>query len=75
VTTEDLLTASEAITRATTKRKEGHRSHFRDDYSEVKTFDEVKIIVRRRCDGEMNVLRERIPEMRTSLKQVIEKQR
>ncbi|HLQ79028.1 MAG TPA: fumarate reductase/succinate dehydrogenase flavoprotein subunit [Terriglobia bacterium] len=72
----NLLTVSEAITRAAIERKESRGGHFREDYPEkVKIFGELNIIVRRGPGGEMQVLREKIPEMPAELKQVIEEQK
>jgi succinate dehydrogenase / fumarate reductase flavoprotein subunit len=72
----NLLTVSEAITRAAIERKESRGGHFREDYPEkVKTFGELNIMVRRGPGGEMQVVRERIPEMPAELKQVIEEQK
>src|SRR5215475_5122436 len=72
----NLLVVSEAITRTAIERKESRGGHFREDYPEkVKSFGEVNIIVRRGRNGEMQVLREKIPEMPAELKQVIEEQR
>jgi succinate dehydrogenase / fumarate reductase flavoprotein subunit len=72
----NLLTVSEAITRTGIERKESRGGHFREDYPEkVKSFAEVNIIVRRGRNGEMQVVREKIPDMPAELKQVIEEQR
>jgi succinate dehydrogenase / fumarate reductase flavoprotein subunit len=72
----NLLTVSEAITRAALERKESRGGHFREDYPDkVKTFGGLNIIVRRGPNGEMQVLRENIPEMPAELKQVIEEQK
>jgi succinate dehydrogenase / fumarate reductase flavoprotein subunit len=72
----NLLTVSEAITRAAIERKESRGGHFREDYPEkVKAFGEVNIIVRRGAEGRMQVLPEQIPEMPAELKQVIEEQK
>jgi len=72
----NLLTVSEAITRAAIERKESRGGHFRDDYPDKsKGFGEVNIIVRRGPGGEMQVVRERIPDMPAELKQVIEEQK
>ena len=71
----NLLTVSEAITRSAIERKESRGGHFREDYPDkVKTFGEVNIIVRRGPSGEMQILRERIPDMPAELKQFIEEQ-
>ena len=72
----NLLTVSEAITRTGIERKESRGGHFREDYPEkAKSFAEVNIIVRRGRNGEMQVVREKIPDMPTELKQVIEEQK
>jgi succinate dehydrogenase / fumarate reductase flavoprotein subunit len=72
----NLLTVSEAIARTGIERKESRGGHFREDYPEkVKSFAEVNIIVRRGRNGEMQVVREKIPDMPAELKQVIEEQR
>jgi succinate dehydrogenase / fumarate reductase flavoprotein subunit len=72
----NLLTVSEAITRAAIERKESRGGHFREDYPEkVKSFGDLNIIVRRGRDGEMQVLREKIPDLPAELKQVIEEQK
>jgi succinate dehydrogenase / fumarate reductase, flavoprotein subunit len=72
----NLLIVSEAITRTAIERKESRGGHFREDYPEkVKSFAEVNIIVRRGRNGEMQVVREKIPDMTAELKQVIEEQR
>jgi succinate dehydrogenase / fumarate reductase, flavoprotein subunit len=72
----NLLTVSEAITRAAIERKESRGGHFREDYPEkAKSFGELNVVIRRGRDGEMQVLREKIPDMPAELKQVIEEQR
>jgi succinate dehydrogenase / fumarate reductase flavoprotein subunit len=72
----NLLTVSEAITRAALERKESRGGHFREDYPEkVKAFGELNIVVRRGRDGQMHVLREKIPDLPAELKQIIEEQK
>jgi len=72
----NLLTVSEAITRAAIERKESRGGHFREDFPDKgKTFGEVNIVTRRGPGGEMQVLAEKIPEMPPELKQVIEEQK
>ena len=72
----NLLTVSEAITRAAIERKESRGGHFREDYPDkVKNFGELNIVIRRGRYGEMQIVREKIPEMPGELKQVIEEQR
>src|SRR5262245_21091000 len=52
----NLLTVSEAITRAAIERKESRGGHFREDYSEkAKSFGDVNIVIRRGREGEMQV--------------------
>jgi succinate dehydrogenase flavoprotein subunit len=71
----NLLTISEAITRAAIERKESRGGHFREDYQgKDKTFGELNIILRRGSGGEMQVVREKIPPLPAELKQIIEEQ-
>jgi succinate dehydrogenase / fumarate reductase flavoprotein subunit len=71
----NLLTVSEAITRAAIERKESRGGHFREDFQgKDKAFGELNIIVRRGPGGEMQIVRERIPPMPAELKQIIEEQ-
>jgi succinate dehydrogenase / fumarate reductase flavoprotein subunit len=69
----NLLSISEAITRAALERKESRGGHFRDDYPdknpEYATFN---IIVQRRPDGAMQLTRQPISPMPQELKAVIE---
>jgi succinate dehydrogenase / fumarate reductase flavoprotein subunit len=69
----NLLTVSEAITRAAIERKESRGAHFRDDYPDKsEQCAKFNIIIRQGPDGEMQVTREPLPEMKPELKQVIE---
>jgi succinate dehydrogenase / fumarate reductase flavoprotein subunit len=69
----NLLTVSEAITRAAIERKESRGAHFRDDYPDKsEECAKFNIIIRQGPDGEMQVTREPLPEMKPELKQVIE---
>jgi succinate dehydrogenase / fumarate reductase flavoprotein subunit len=69
----NLLTVSEAVTRSAIERKESRGAQFRDDYPEKDAdFGKINVLVRKDADGAMKVSRERIPEMRAELKQVIE---
>src|ERR1700748_3046437 len=68
----NLLTVSEAVTRAALLRKESRGAHFRDDYPEKdETFGQFNLTVRKGEDGEMQVTREPLPPMSAELKQVI----
>jgi succinate dehydrogenase / fumarate reductase flavoprotein subunit len=68
-----LLTVSEAVTRCAIERKESRGGHFRDDFPDKdKTYGTFNLIVRKGGNGEMEVVRAPIPEMRAELKQIIE---
>ncbi len=69
----NLLTVSEAITRAAMERKESRGAHFRDDFPE-KSEEAAKynILVQKDADGRMTIVKRPIPEMPAELKQVIE---
>jgi succinate dehydrogenase / fumarate reductase flavoprotein subunit len=70
---KNLLTVSEAITRAALERKESRGAQFREDYSEKdERFSKVNTLIRKGEDGGMEVLLEPLPEMPDYLKQVIE---
>ena len=70
---KNLLTVSEAITRAAIERKESRGGHFREDFPGKNAADgKVNVIVKKNADGTMQVRREPIPEMPAELKQVIE---
>ena len=72
----NLLTVSEAITRAAIERKESRGGHFRDDHPEkVDAFGKLNIIVRKGRDGDMSIVRQPIPEMPAELKRIIEENR
>ncbi len=69
----NLLTVSEAVTRAALVRKESRGAHFRDDFPEKdETFGTFNLVVRKGRDGEMQVSREPLVPLRDDLKQVIE---
>jgi succinate dehydrogenase / fumarate reductase, flavoprotein subunit len=71
----NLLTISEAITRAGLERRESRGGHFREDYPDKeKSFAEFNIVVRKGSGGEMQVVREKIPPLPAELKQIIEEQ-
>ena len=73
---KNLLTVSEAITRAALERKESRGAQFREDYSEKdERFSKVNTLIRKGEDGGMEVLLEPLPEMPDYLKQVIEENR
>jgi succinate dehydrogenase / fumarate reductase flavoprotein subunit len=70
---KNLLTVSEAVTRAALERKESRGAQFREDYPEKsERFSKVNTITRKAGDGTMEVRLEPLPEMPDYLKQVIE---
>jgi succinate dehydrogenase / fumarate reductase flavoprotein subunit len=70
---QNLLTVSEIIARAALERKESRGGHFRDDFPEKDpAYGKFNIVVKRGSNGEMQVVREPIPEMRDDLKRIIE---
>jgi succinate dehydrogenase / fumarate reductase, flavoprotein subunit len=69
----NLLTISEAITRAAITRKESRGGHFRDDFPDkVPRFAKVNLVARKGPDGQMQLDEVPIPEMPAELKQIIE---
>src|SRR5205807_2524980 len=72
----NLLTVSEAITRAAIERKESRGAQFREDFpNKDPTFGTVNTIIWRDEDGGMKVRLDPIPEMPPELKQIIEENR
>jgi succinate dehydrogenase / fumarate reductase flavoprotein subunit len=73
---KNLLTVSDAITRAALERKESRGAQFREDYPDKEErFSKVNTIVSKSADGGMQVRLEPLPEMPEYLKQVIEENR
>jgi succinate dehydrogenase / fumarate reductase flavoprotein subunit len=73
---KNLLTVSDAITRAALERKESRGAQFREDYPDKEErFSKVNTIVSKSADGSMQVRLEPLPEMPDYLKQVIEENR
>jgi len=69
---KNLLTVSEAITRAALERKESRGAQFRDDYPEKDArFSKVNTIIKKASDGAMEIRLEPLPEMPDYLKEVI----
>jgi succinate dehydrogenase / fumarate reductase flavoprotein subunit len=69
----NLLLVSEAITRSALERRESRGAHFRVDCPDKDpTFGKVSIVTRKDPEGQMQVVREPIPEMPAELKRVIE---
>jgi succinate dehydrogenase / fumarate reductase flavoprotein subunit len=69
----NLLTVSEAITRAALLRKESRGAQFREDYPNKDTeWGKFNIVVKRGEDGEMRVEKRPLPPLPEELKAVIE---
>jgi succinate dehydrogenase / fumarate reductase flavoprotein subunit len=70
---QNLLIVSEIVARAALERKESRGGHFRDDFPEKDPrYGKFNIVVRRGPNGEMQVTREPIPEMREDLRKIVE---
>jgi succinate dehydrogenase / fumarate reductase flavoprotein subunit len=68
----NLLTVSEAVTRAALERRESRGAHTRVEYPDSdKQFGTLNVVVRRQGDA-MTVTREPIPPMPEELKRVVE---
>jgi succinate dehydrogenase / fumarate reductase flavoprotein subunit len=73
---KNLLTVSEAITRAALERKESRGAQFRDDYPDKnEQFAKVNTMIAKAADGSMQVRLEPLPEMPEYLKRVTEENR
>jgi succinate dehydrogenase / fumarate reductase flavoprotein subunit len=69
----NLLTVAEAVARSAIERKESRGGHFRDDFPDKDpAYAKFNILVRRGPNGEMQVTREPLPDVRPDLKQIIE---
>ena len=70
---KNLLTISEAITRAAIDRKESRGGHFREDFPDKDpAAAKYNSVISKGTDGLMRLRREPIPELPEHLKQVIE---
>ena len=70
---KNLLTISEAITRAALERKESRGAQFREDHpNKANTFSKVNTIVWKGREDSMQIRLEPLPEMPDYLKRVIE---
>jgi succinate dehydrogenase / fumarate reductase flavoprotein subunit len=73
---KNLLTVSEAITRAALERQESRGAQFREDYpAKDDRFSKVNTIISKAPDGSMQIRLEPLREMPDYLKQVIEENR
>jgi succinate dehydrogenase flavoprotein subunit len=69
----NLLTVSEAVTRAAIERRESRGAHFREDCPDKDPAQgNVNIIIKKGKSGMMEVAAVPIPEMPPELKQIIE---
>jgi succinate dehydrogenase / fumarate reductase, flavoprotein subunit len=69
----NMLTVSEAITRAALERKESRGAHFREDCPEKNTeMARFNIVVRKDAGGDMQIVRQPVAEMPAELRAVIE---
>ena len=69
----NLLTVSEAITRAAIERKESRGGHFRSDFpAKDQAYASFNVVVKQGADGAMVISRAPIPPMPPELQQVIE---
>jgi len=73
---QNLLTVSEAITRAALERKESRGAQFREDYpSKDEHFSKVNTIISKGEEGSMQIRLEPLPEMPEYLRKIIEENR
>ncbi|MDQ6621870.1 MAG: fumarate reductase/succinate dehydrogenase flavoprotein subunit, partial [Verrucomicrobiota bacterium] len=69
----NLMTVSEAITRAALERKESRGAQFREDYPEKSNeFSKVNTMISQAEDGSMRIRLEPLREMPEALRQIVE---
>ena len=72
----NLLTVSEAVTRAAINRRESRGGHFRDDYPEKEPAGATyNVVIRKGENGQMRLSRESVPAIPDELTRIIELQR
>jgi succinate dehydrogenase / fumarate reductase flavoprotein subunit len=70
---ENLLACSEAVTLSALERKESRGGHFREDFPDKDAaYAGFNVICRRGAEGEMQIVRQPLPEMRADLQQIVE---
>jgi succinate dehydrogenase / fumarate reductase flavoprotein subunit len=73
---DNLLTCSEAVTRAAIERKESRGAQFREDYPEKSPEEgQVTIVIRKAADGTMQVAREALPPLSAEHQAIIDTNR
>ncbi len=69
---DNLLTVSEAITRAAIERRESRGAQFREDYPEKSTaFGKFNFTIKKAADGTMQVQKQPIKELRPDLAKIV----
>jgi succinate dehydrogenase / fumarate reductase flavoprotein subunit len=69
----NLITVSEAVTRAGLERQESRGAHFRDDHpSKVDAFSRFNLVIERDADGAMRLTRAPVADLPPELQQVVE---
>ena len=69
---KNMLDISEAVTRAALERAESRGAHTREDYPNTESeWGKVNVIVRQPAGGEIQVVREPLPEMPAELKDLL----
>ncbi len=70
---KNLLTVSEAVTLSAIQRKESRGAHFREDYPEKNDQNgKFNSVIRKGSDGQMEIGKEPLLEIRSDLKQIID---
>jgi succinate dehydrogenase / fumarate reductase flavoprotein subunit len=70
---KNLLTVSEAITMAALERKESRGAHFREDYpAKDEKNSKFNLVIFKNADGQMQLKKEPLAEIREDLKMIIE---
>ncbi len=69
----NLLTVSEAVTMAALERKESRGAHFREDYPQKDEKNgKFNLVIFKGENGQMQIRKESLPEVREDLKKIIE---